>query len=181
LFGGFLANSNELRDYVGMGALNTDDQPRVMYRAPRAGAQGLRSPLTRLMDLMKSLHAEPSDILQVQGAEARSMSERLSRYWRARDAYMALGARLSPEAPPSRLVLDAAEPLLRLVRLSRDFGPASSTLKGIAQRVARVQPDVAARLLSRLRDDDPNAPELAEPSARLEQKSSPAAGSRRGP
>ena len=161
LFGLFLAGADGLGRFAGPGPLNTDDRPLVIFRAPAAAYAMPETPGARVARLVGLLDPRPGDVLRMDSAE----STRLAGYWRARDAFLRLGAAEAPgvsrTADAAATVSRLAPALLSVVRASPDFDPAYDPLLAMAQALHRTDPAGAAALL---RDLDAAAP--ARPGAR---------------
>lgn len=163
LFGLYLAGRPELAAFAGPGPLNTDDRPFVTSLAPRLAYAQQDRPADRLLQLLDGLHPAPEALLAGKDAAAGA---RLAAYWRARDAYLALGAQVleanGPQSQGPRDMIGMLAPrLLEMVRTSPDFTPAYDPLLAMARRLALSDPASARRLLEAL--DKANS---ARPEAR---------------
>src|SRR5207248_3325630 len=89
LFGNLLAGPKTLWDFVGAAPLNTDDQPRVTFGAPRFVYRKTVASYGRLLTLLKSGAPDPREELGLESTgDAARFALRLTRYLNARDAYL---------------------------------------------------------------------------------------------
>lgn len=149
LFGGFIGGPEALRAFTGDGPLNTDDRPLVLFEAPRTVYEGLGDPGERLLALVKAMPRAGHDAVQIAGIRnAKSVLERLERYWQARDAFIALGLRTRLTGNIGTDARMLAPELLQILRLSPDFEPAYTPLLSIASRLSQENRKAAVELLS---------------------------------
>ncbi len=148
LYGGFLAGPDALAAYAGEGALNTDDLPLVVFEAPRTVYEPLDAPIDRLMALVERFSPSPRDAVDLSDSpDADLFAQSLVAYWRARDAFLRLGASTVLSGDVVRDARRLAPELLRILRMSPEFSPALRPLLNMAQSLAPVDPDAAKALL----------------------------------
>lgn len=143
-FGGFIAGPEALAAYLGDGPLNTDDHPRVLFEAPRTVYDGLGPASARLLALVDAFERrgdEAVDAARVPGGDR--FLTRLEAYWRARDAFLRLGA-AQQDQPQSPAELGLA--LLEIVKISPDYTPALAPAMRIARSLAPKNPPYAIQL-----------------------------------
>lgn len=163
LFGLFLAGSEDLRAFVGEGPLNTDDQPVVIFEAPRFAYAHQEPPAARLLALLKHLNPQPRDILRpAQNPSEVSRQERLAAYWQARQRFLLAGVGVEETNDPRKLLQTVRDPLLSLVRRNQDFSPAYDSLLVLAWRLSRTDPLAARELLLELERANPKRPDAQQ-------------------
>ena len=173
LFGTFVAGADDLAAFAGKGPLNTDDRPVVMFLAPKAVYGILRPPWGRLRAVIEAATPEPGDVVASAGglgqadAEALAFGRRLSAYWRARDAFLAVGTSVTRSADVSEMFKQVGMPLLSIVRISPDFEPAYRPLLALARRLAPIDRDAAGELLRDLHRANPQRDDARRLYARL--------------
>ena len=91
--GTFLAGKEKLGTFVQDSPVNTDENPIVLFQAPRFVYGTPAPPHKRLLQLLAALSPpDPESILaKVVTEEDYLARERLPRYWRARDSFLKLG------------------------------------------------------------------------------------------
>ena len=154
----FPRGASELRRFAGSGPLNTDNRPIVTYQAPRfayANTEPIYRPLLVLLDLFQPA---PEQVLTPpQNAQEAERHRRLSAYWAARNQFLKLGVGIKETDDVRNLLSQVKEPLLAIVRQSRDFDAAYNPLLMMAQRLAKIDPKAAeARLLTDLGRANPD-------------------------
>jgi spermidine synthase len=153
-----LGGAAALARFAGAGPINTDDLPVVTYQAPRHVYERDTHGWANLRALLDARDHTAAELLDPQGLDAARYSERLERYWRARDAYLA-----STKEPPPR----SLEGLLASVRASTDFATSYYVLLESARALAHADPSLAHELLSVLETAHPHRREAAELRAAL--------------
>jgi spermidine synthase len=160
LLGGFVAGPAALARWSADAPLNTDDQPRVAYRAPRITYAPDSLPRERLLALLHALDIAPSDLLD-DGADA-AWTQRLAAYWRARDRFIDVGQHVQPSGDLQHMLLQVQAPLLSVLRISPDFRPAYDPLLRMAAALERSDRPAARALLDALARAQPARPEAAQ-------------------
>jgi spermidine synthase len=156
LFGTFLAGNKELRLFAGAGPLNTDDHPLVTFQAPRFVYENQEPAKERLMALIRTFHPRPEEVLtQAVGGMGEDYRRRLAEYWTARNRFIQAGIGVKETRDLRKLLAVVKEPLLSIVRQSRDFEAAYNPLLGMAQGLYRIDPPAAERLLMDLEKANP--------------------------
>ncbi len=161
LFGGFLAGPEALAAFAGDGPLNTDDHPRVLFEAPRATIYRPLGPAAeRLIALIEALPRRADDAVDAGPTRDGALFDaRLEAYWRARDAFVRLGAEVQPTGNVNNDARVLAPRLIGIVRLSPDFAPAYEPVLEIARRLAGTERAFAIALLADLAAANPLRPE----------------------
>ena len=172
LFGQFLAGPDELRAYAGAGPLNTDDHPLVLFEAPRSTIYApLAAPSERLLALLDAFDPTPAEAVDADGLSAGGLRtdfpERLRAYWRARDAFIRLGASAPLTGDVNQDARALAPRLIEIVAMSPDYAPAYTPVLRMAQALARTEPGFAARLLDQLAAANPARLEARRLRARI--------------
>lgn len=167
LFGGFLGDSSVLKAFAGAGPLNTDDRPIVTYDAPGFVYATPEPAVVRLLALLDSIDAAPGDLLDVEADDPDRFAERISAYWRARDAYLAAGVNVVPSSDVKAMLSQLREPLLEVIRISEDFTPAYRPLVELSFALYRVDSDAALALLDEIITAAPGRPEARALRERL--------------
>ncbi|MEP9356904.1 fused MFS/spermidine synthase [Xanthobacter sp. KR7-65] len=181
LFGLYLAGAEQLSAFAGPGRLNTDDHPLVTAEAPRVAYASSDTPADRLVALLSRLSPRASQVVSDGNTQ-----QRLAAYWKARDAYLAIGASTlaarsaGAAAAPQALIADIAPKLVALVRLSPDFEAAYAPVIAMARQLSVSDPAAARQLLEMLDRANPSRPEARRLLAVL-PPGSPPAGPRRSP
>lgn len=157
----FIADAKGLTAYAGLGPLNTDTHPRVLFEAPRAFYAGLGDPGVRLVQILKTLPV-PDAITFVPARAAA----RLQRYWQARDAYLVLGMDRRQAETIDDQIAQLARPLVEILRISPDFTQAYDPVLAMATYKAKTDPRQAFEMLRAL---DALAPQRAEAGQLLDQ------------
>ncbi|MDT7838922.1 fused MFS/spermidine synthase [Aquabacterium sp. OR-4] len=148
LLGSFVAGPQALARLAGDAVPNTDDRPVVAWRAPRITYAPVSTPEARLLALLPQLGLAASELLTP--ADASALGPRLAAYQAARNRYVAAGQAVQPSADVRLMLAQVQAPLLDALRLSPDFRPAYEPLLGMAQALARHDPEAARRLLTEL-------------------------------
>ena len=163
-FGNFVARSRTLQKYAGDGPLNTDDQPRVTFGAPRFVYQRNATSYGRLVKLLEFVDADSQTIFKP-GGSANALPERLRHYWRARDVYL---RGLIADAKGMRV--EAVDDFVESAQLSDDFTAGYAQCLTLAALKAKENPDAAKTLLRRLVAAQPSRPIARQMLQRLEEK-----------
>jgi spermidine synthase len=163
-FGNLVADSETLRKFAGAASLNTDDQPRVTFGAPRFVYQGNATSYGRLVKLLELGVSDPQPTLGL-GADATVFAERLTRYWHARDVYL---RGLIADTEGNRF--QAIDAFVESARLSDDFTTGYAQCLTLASLQAKASPADAKALLRRLVEAQPSRAVAREMLERLEGK-----------
>jgi spermidine synthase len=163
-FGHFVAGSETLRKFSGDARLNTDDQPRVTFDAPRFVYQHAATSYGRLMKLLELGVGDPQQTLGL-GSDATAFADRVTRYWRARDEYLR-GLIADTEGEHTR----AIDNFVESARLSEDFTLGYAQCLTLASLEAKSNPTEAKALLRRLVEAQPSRPVAAELLERIPEK-----------
>ncbi len=148
LFGGFVAGPQALSTFAGRAPENTDDHPLVAYHAPRITYAPDSQPRARLLALLGELTLGPAELIGTFVAdvsEGAAWQRRMSAYWAARNRFIEAGSTVKPSADVRDMLAQVREPLLSVLRLSRDFRPAHDPLLKMANALAHI--DVAAAMV----------------------------------
>ncbi len=151
LFGGFVAGPQALSTFAGRAPENTDDHPIVAYRAPRITYAPDSQPRTRLLALLGELPLGTDDLISTFAADIAggdAWQRRMSAYWVARNRFIEAGSTVKPSADVRDMLAQVREPLLSVLRLSRDFRPAHDPLLKMANALAHID-EAAAMVLTR--------------------------------
>lgn len=154
VLGSLLADTPALARFSQGAVLNTDDRPWVAYRAPRITYQPDSTPSERLLELLSAWQLNDPPL-----ADA-SFKPAVAAYARARQPYLALGARTPPSRDPVDMLSRTGPGLLEVLRLCPDFRPAAEPLRRLAADLDKTHPATAGEIrasLARIRAD------LAEP------------------
>jgi spermidine synthase len=168
LLGTYLAGAVELRAFAGPGPLNTDNHPLVAFRAPGFVYGTPESAELRLLQLVRSFHPQPAELLTPPpDAAQRDRHRRLAEYWTARNRFIETGLGVKETGDLRCLLAQVREPLLDIVRLSRDFEAAYNPLLALAQGLCRIDPPAGDRLLRELEKANPYREEAHRMRQRL--------------
>ena len=147
VLGSIVADSAALQRFAAAAPLNTDDRPRVAYRAPRITYAPDSAPRDRLLDLLGQLGVDATSLLATADP---GLAARVAAYAQARRAYLDLGRRTTPSADPAVMWARVGPPLLAVLRQSPDFTPAAAPLRRLAQALAPRDPAAATQLIAEL-------------------------------
>ncbi len=161
VLGSFVAGPRALAAFAADAPLNTDDRPVVTHRAPRITYAPDSLPRDRLLALLRTLQADPAEVLDNTVSEPRSAT-RLSAYWHARDRFLEAGRDVQPSADVRQMLRQVGEPLLGVLRISPEFRPAYDPLVQMASALAATDANAARALLRQLVDAQPDRPEAAK-------------------
>jgi spermidine synthase len=162
VLGSFIAGPDALARFAGAAPLNTDDLPVVAYRAPRITYAADSAPRDRLLALLHAVHVKPAEILASSDEAAR-----LAAYWAARDRFLEAGYAVRATNDVVAMLAQVREPLLAVLRVSPDFGPAYDPLLRMASELGRSDVAAARALLGELARVQPARPEAAEALRRI--------------
>jgi spermidine synthase len=163
LFGQLLAGPNQLRVFAANAPLNTDDQPRITFGAPRFVYQKNTPLYGRLMALLKLGVPDPQETLGLDPDDgSKEFAGRLAKYMTARDVYF---HGLIAEAEGRQT--QAMDLYVESARLSEDFTSGYGQCLTYASLLARTKPDEARALLQRLVDAQPSRPVARQMLKRL--------------
>jgi spermidine synthase len=147
VLGSVVAGPQMLKEFSRGAAVNTDDRPVVMHRAPWVSYSPQETPRNRLALLMQQVAPRAADVL-VAGQDKDAM--RLEAYWQARAKYLTFGMAVRPDADPRVMLEQLRLPLLDMVAISPDFRPASEPLLALAEAVRQTDPILSAQVKSSL-------------------------------
>jgi spermidine synthase len=156
LFGCFLAGAADLRRFAGTGPLNTDNRPIVTYQAPRfayANTEPVYRPLLVLLDVFQL--ASEQVLSSPKNAQEAERHRRLSGYWAARNQFLKVGIGIKETDDVRQIISQVKEPLLAIVRQSRDFDAAYNPILSMASRLSKIDPKEAEQLLVDLETANP--------------------------
>ncbi|MBM3837793.1 MAG: spermidine synthase [Verrucomicrobia bacterium] len=166
LFGCFLAGPSALREFSQGAALNTDDQPVVILRAPHFAYRRNQAPHRLLFRWLDRVRGNPRELIESAGEDAnQTFLLRLEKFIQARDVYL----RGLAEETAGRLA-SALDTYLESCRLSDQFSTAYARCLTIAVQQAKTQPDEARWLLQRLAEAQPSRPVANELLRRLSRE-----------
>lgn len=162
LFGRLAADAPALRRMASGAPLNTDDHPRVMFEAPRAGGEPVLT-LRPFAELLAQWAA--CDVSSALGfsADAAAFGQRVARFRQARDEYV-LGLVVEAERRPET----ALEHYIRSAELSPDFTAGYAQCLSRAALEAARRPAAVRAMLERLMRAQPDRPAARELYERLE-------------
>ncbi|MEL6367112.1 MAG: fused MFS/spermidine synthase [Pseudomonadota bacterium] len=160
LFGLMIADANALGSFAGEGPLNSDNFPLVTYMAPGFVYSAPEPAHVRLFDLLDQLEM-PSGRRFV-APDSDGFHREIENYWTARDAYLKLGAKITPSADP-RVMLDQLEqPFLEILETSAEFTPAYRPLVELAYQLSESSPQEAIELLDAVIEVAPDQPQARQ-------------------
>lgn len=161
LLGTFLAGDEVLRKFTEDSRLNTDEDPMVLFSAPRFVYEQQEPTHQRLVTLLTAFSdPDPETILsEIITEEDRIARPRLSAYWKARNSFLKLGTVVERTSDVTQLYSTASEPLLDVVRKSMDFSAAYFPLISIAYDIYPHDRDASYKLLRDLERANPMRPE----------------------
>ena len=161
--GNLLAGAKALRAFAGDAPLNTDDDPRVTFGAPRFVYQKAATPYGRLLRLLKLGVPDPHEVLELDsGDDADRFAARLIQYQNARDVYLR-GLVEEAEGRETK----AIDLFVESARLSEDFTMGYAQCLTLASVWAPTKPAEARVLLERLVEARPLRPVAKEMLERL--------------
>jgi spermidine synthase len=163
LFGCFLAGPQTLRAFAAEAPLNGDDQPRVVFDAPRFAYQKHATSYGRLLTLLERCPAVGGEALGLrEDVDSNQFAQRLTQYMLARNIY--LKGLIDETEGRATSAIDA---FVESARLSEDFTLGYSQCLTRASLQAHTQPDQARALLQRLVAAQPSRPIAKEMLQRL--------------
>ncbi len=160
LFGHRLAGAEELRRWTGNAPLNTDDNQRVTFLAPRAAYQRDAKPYASLLALMSA--ATNAAVPERFATNEQEFTGRLARYLTARDAY--LRGLIHDSEQRHDAAMDA---YVESARLSADFTSGYAQGLTVANAFAASDPARARKILERLIEAQPERPVARQMLERL--------------
>ncbi len=160
LFGHRLAGAEELRRCAGNAPLNTDDNQRVTFLAPRAAYQRDAKPYASLLALMSA--ATNAAVPERFAMNEKEFTGRLARYLTARDAY--LRGLIHDSEQQHDAAMDA---YVESARLSADFTSGYAQGLTVANAFAASDPARARKILERLIEAQPERPVARQMLERL--------------
>jgi spermidine synthase len=157
LLGTFMAGSHVLGEFTKDSPVNTDEYPIVLFRAPRFVYGSPKPAKQRLKALLAAFSPlDPECILSDMITEEDHMARtRLSAYWSARDAYVALGMDAERTSDVIQLHRTISNPLLEVVKKSVDFSAAYFPLISIAYDIYPYDREASYQLLTDLARANP--------------------------
>lgn len=161
LLGSFMAGSDALKKFSNDAPLNTDENPIVLFQAPRFVYGTPEEPKERLMALLSAFSPpDPEAILSEIVTEHDYLARpKLKAYWSARDRFLEVGTVVERTSDPFQLYKTASDPLLDVVRKSSDFSAAYFPLLSIAYEIYPRDRNASFDLLSRLEKANSTRPE----------------------
>jgi spermidine synthase len=157
LFGHLLADAEDLKTFAGEAPLNTDDNQRVTFMAPRAAYRRDAKPYESLLVLLSQ-----SKVRRVSATAGTQFEARVNKYIEARNIYL---HGLIHDA--ERRHEAALEAYLESARISGDFTSGYAQCLNIASATAASEPARAKRILEQLIRAQPERPVAAEMLKRL--------------
>ena len=166
LFGAFIAGRDDLQRYAGVGSLNTDDRPLVIFKAPDFVYAGMHAPPHTLLLNMLSVFDQSQHHIPLRASpETR---RRLSAYWKARDIFLRTGIAMNHmHTNQYDLASRITGPLLECVATSPDFTPAYEPLLAVALNTFATDRQKAYALLLELERINPHRRDAKNLRARL--------------
>ena len=143
----------------------------VAYRAPRITYAPDSLPRDRLVALLNELSIEPAEVLAA-SADADT-ARRLAAYWAARNRFVEAGRDVRPAANVLDMLSQVRQPLLSVLRISPEFRPAYDPLLRMAAALAPIDRAAARALLRELTTLQPERPEAARLTQRLDAGTPP--------
>lgn len=162
LFGLYVAGSSDLRSFAARARLNTDDQPVVLFGAPRFAYQRQETSYGRLLSLLEKVHPDPKTLIDVRQPAGAIFARELSEFIAARNVYVR-GLALESEGRLNQ----AIEAYLESARRSPNFSTGYAHCLTIATQQARTNVTAARALLQRLIEAQPSWPVARELLERL--------------
>ena len=152
LLGEHLAGPSVLASFSAHARINTDDQPLVMFQAPRFTFRRQENSYGRLFTLLAAGRDQPADLLGIPAMDP-AFATRLSRYVQARDIYL---EGLKAEQDGHREQAEAS--FLQSARASPDFSTGYAYCLTLAAQRSQSNPSSARRLLEQLIEAQPDRP-----------------------
>lgn len=166
LFGPYLGGPASVARIAGEGPLNTDRLPIVTFRAPRFTYGAASAPRRVLAGVLGAVRPDANAGFGADGSgESAVFTDRLGRYWRARDMYLR-GMMLLAEGDQA----GAVEMLLRSAETSVDFVLAPKFLVQQAARMAMQDPASATALVDRVLEVRPENIDARRLKAQLRRR-----------
>ena len=162
LFGSAVAGPESLRQFAEGAPLNTDDRPAVAHRAGLATYALNDRVRQRLLDLINRFQVSPAEVLSAENAGPdAAVAQRLAAYWSARNKFIRTGVGIKPTADATAMLAQVHQPLLDVVKTSRDFRPAYDPLLAMAQALMISNPPLARQVLQEISTLQPQRGEAA--------------------
>ena len=162
LHGHLLADREDLNRFAGTAPLNTDDNQRITFMAPRAAYQHDAKTYASMLALLANTRTESITALDRFPSDEKEFAARLTHYLAARNVYL------------HGLIHDAEQrqdeaigAYLESTRLSPDFTSGYAQCLTIANVIAPSNPARARRILEQLMEAQPDRPAAAELLRRL--------------
>lgn len=148
-------------NFAGDGPINTDENPVVVFQAPRFVYGNPEPPRERLTALLKAFSPpDPECILaEIITEEDYLARPRISAYWSARDTFLELGMNVERTDDVTRLYAITSTPLLGIIKKSTDFSTAYYPLLSIAYKMYPYDQEASYKLLRDLERANPLKPE----------------------
>jgi spermidine synthase len=160
LLGHRLATPEELRAFAANAPLNTDQNPRVSFMAPRLAYQRDAKPYATLLTLLASAKSDASAL-----ADDASLARRVSLYVGARNVYL---RGLIHDVENRRA--EAVDAYIESARLSSDFTSGYAQCLRLAAVISESEPARAKKILERLAEAQPDNPVAKDLLQRLFQR-----------
>jgi spermidine synthase len=140
--------------------VNRDDEPHVIFQAPRFAYSTPEPAATRLLALVDRFQPATEEILATGSTpQVAENHQRLERYWEARNEFLHLGVGVSQTGNVQQLFDQIGKSLLELVRISPDFDVAYNPLLSMARQLHSIDAGATKSLLMALADANPQRPE----------------------
>ncbi len=159
-FGNLVADARDLRGFSHMAPVNTDENQRVTFMAPKLSYRQNAKAHASLFALLRASTPDVKQVLHLPDAEI-SFASRISAYMAARDVYLR-GLVLYSEDHE-----DAINAYLESARLSKDFTAGYAHCLSIASVLANSEPARAKEILEKLIEAQPERPVAREMLQRL--------------
>jgi len=157
LFGNLMAGKNELSRFAGDGPINTDDNPRVIFGAPRFTYESDASAYANIKTLIETFRPLPADVIDVGTDADGTFASRLAKYLEARNVY------LNGEIMrANRREVEALAAYVETARISPDFRVGYSMAFEMARQRASTDREGALGILRQLEAADPSRPEARQ-------------------
>lgn len=161
LLGTFLAGPQELMEFSSGAALNTDDHPLVIFKAPHFTYQRKEAPYGRLLRLLNYFPAESGNLIE-EGRQSSVFTADLNLYLSARNVYLR-GLMAESEGRKT----DATNAYIESANLSSHFTAGYAHCLALAVRQSKTEPTASKALLEKLVRAAPERPVAAELMKRL--------------
>jgi spermidine synthase len=162
LFGCYLAGPHRLASLCSGAALNTDNQPVVLFGAPQVNLTGVQRPYDLLLWLIERCPPQAAELFPGATGERAVFSEQLAGFMAARNVYLR-GLVAEAEQRES----EAIDSFVESARVSRFFTTGYAHALSLAMQKSKTQPEQARRILQSLAVAQPDRPVAAELLKRL--------------